>query len=146
MWDFDEGVCPGEWQAVESPVDTPLYDVVSTRNGPAAVGGKGKVIGRRPDGNWGVLVENGARVYKTTASEGWKQVGIFDAEKSMYTAEIDDETILIGGGGFVYEREADDRWTPHNVGSFSVRALAREDGEMLAGGAGHLLYREGNSK
>ena len=278
MWDFDTGVYPGEWQEVESPVDTPLYDVVSTQNGPAAVGGKGKVIGRRPDGNWGVLVENGpsgkgramraidatddgkriwfvgdaksvgyydlasgerndytsvdtvgenpssdalsgtvtavtvagkrgrekllfadssgnilpaymnekddpddlridweflsaptngtsiqaiesdsegigfavdngARVYKTTASEGWQQVGIFDADKSMYTAEIDDETILIGGGGgFVYEREADDRWTPHNVGSFSVRALAREDGEMLAGGAGHLVYREGNSK
>ena len=65
----------------------------------------------------------------------------------MYSAYVDGETVLIGGsGGFVYEREGDDRWTPHDVGQFTVRALARTDGEMLAGGAGNLIYREGNSR
>lgn len=278
MWDFDEGIYPGEWQEVESPVDKPLYDVVSTRNGPAAVGGNGKVIGRRPDGNWGVLVEHGpsgkgrtlrtidatddgkriwfagdgkaigyydletgerndytnvqtlqgnpgseelsgtvgaltvagergsekllfadssgtilpahidgpdengvprlnweytsspsgdtavkaiasdgaglgyavdnnAKIYQTTPDEGWEQIGIFDADKSMYAAEIDGDVILVGGSsGFVYEREADGRWTPHNVGGVTVRAMARRGEEMLAGGAGRLVYREGNSK
>jgi len=278
MWDFDEGVYPGEWTEVESPVSKPLHDVVSTRNGPAAVGGGGKVIGRTPDGEWGILVENGpsgkgralrtvdvtddgkriwfagngksigyydletgerndytdvqtlggnpgseelsgtvnaltvsgdrdeekllfadssgtilpaymdgttedgapklnweyssspsgdtavkaiasdgdglgyavdnnAKIYQTTANDGWEQIGIFDADKSMYSAEIDGDVILVGGsGGFVYEREADGRWTPHNVGSFTVRSMARRDGEMLAGGAGNLVYREGNSK
>ncbi|GAB7095673.1 hypothetical protein JCM30237_28270 [Halolamina litorea] len=278
MWDFDEGVYPGEWREVESPVNTPLYDVVSTQNGPAAVGGKGKVIGRKPDGEWGVLIENGpsgkgralrtvettddgkriwfagdgksigyydlesgerndytnvdtlagnpgsgnlsgtigaltvagdrgrekllfadtsglilpaymdeaegennlqmdwnfssspsgdtaikaiesntagvgyavdnnGRIYETTADEGWEQIGIFDADNSMYSAEIDGEVILVGGGGgFLYEREADGRWTPHNLGGFTVRAMARRDGEMLAGGAGNLVYRENNSK
>lgn len=278
MWEFDQGVYPGEWREVESPVGTPLYDVVSTQNGPAAVGGKGKVIGRTPDGEWGVLVENGpagksralrtvdatddgkriwfagdaksigyydlesrernnytnvdtlgdnpgsetlsgtigaltvagdrgnekllfadtsgnilpahmddkqegdgiqidweftsspsgdtavkaitsdtdgvgyavdnnARIYKTTADDGWEQIGIHDVGKSMYSAYVDGEAILVGGGGgFLYEREGDDRWTPHNVGSFTVRAMTRADGEMLAGGAGHLVYREGNSK
>lgn len=278
MWDFDEGVYPGEWREVESPVNTPLYDVVSTQYGPAAVGGKGKVIGRTPEGEWGVLVENGpsghsramrtvdatddgkriwfagdgksigyydlesgerndytdeptlggnpssdalsgtvgaltvagergsekllfadssgnvlpahiderregdqlridwqftshpsgdtavkaiassadgvgyavdnnARIYKTTRDQGWEQVGIYDADKSMYAAEIDGDVILVGGSsGFVYERESDGRWTPHNVGSFTVRAMARRGGEMLAGGAGNLVYREANSR
>lgn len=267
MWDFDKGVYPGEWREVESPVDTPLYDVVNTQNGPAAVGAKGYVIGRNPDGKWGVLVENGptgrghslravdatddgkrvwftgdggsigfydlesgerknytnteklsgtvsavtvagergtekllfadssgnvlpgymkesnpkaeldweypsrpggdtavraitsdtngvgfavdnnARVYKTTAEEGWEQIGIHDVGKSMYSAYVDGEAVLIGGGGgFVYEREGDDRWTPHDIGGFTVRALARHEGEMLAGGAGNLLYRNGNSR
>lgn len=269
MWEFDKGVYPGEWAEVESPVGTPLYDVVNTRNGPAAVGAKGFVIGRTPEGEWGILVENGpagrsralravdatddgkriwfagdggsmgfydlesgerkdyshgdqlggtlgaltvagdrgsekllvadssgnvlpaymkenveegrmdfdrefasrpggdtaikaitsdtdgigfavdnnAAVYKTTPDEGWKQIGIHDAGKSMYSAYVDEEAVLIGGGGgFVYEREGDDRWTPHDVGSFTVRALARDDGEMLAGGAGNIVYREGNSR
>lgn len=278
MWDFDEGVYPGEWREVESPVKTPLYDVVSTQNGPAAVGGKGTVIGRKPGGEWGVLVEDGpsgkgralrtvdatddgeriwfagdgksvgyydletgerndytgasadggnpstdelsgtvhaltvagergrekllladssgnvlpahmdeqregdgfriewefpshpsgdtavkaiasnpdgvgyavdnnARIYETTPDEGWEQIGIFDADKSMYAAEIDEDVILVGGsGGFVYEREDDGRWTPHNVGSFTVRAMARDGEEMLAGGAGRLVYREANSR
>lgn len=267
MWEFDTGVYPGTWNEVESPVNTPLYDVVTTQNGPAAVGAKGYVIGRNPGGEWGVLVENGptgrgnvlraidatddgkrvwftgdggsigfydletgerkdytnteklsgtigavtvagtrgsekllfadssgnvlpaytkgttptaaldweypsrpggdtavkaitsdtagvgyavdnnARVYTTTADEGWEQIGIHDVGKSMYSAYVDGEVVLIGGGGgFVYEREGDDRWTPHNVGGFTVRALARQNGAMLAGGAGNLVYRDGNSR
>lgn len=266
MWEFDEGVYPGEWAEVKSPVGTPLYDVVTTQFGPAAVGAKGYVIGRTPEGEWGILVENGpagksrslravsatddgeriwfcgdggsvgfydletgertdysgpeklngtigavtvagqrgsekllfadtsgnvlpayvkpdatgeldweypsrpggdtavmaitadangvgfavdnnAVVYRTTADEGWERVGIHDAGKSMYSAYVDGEAVLIGGGGgFVYEREEDDRWTPHNVGQFTVRAMARDDGEMLAGGAGNIVYRDGNSR
>ena len=277
MWDFDEGIYPGEWHEVSSPVDKPLYDVVSTQTGPAAVGGNGKVIGRRPDGEWGVLVENGpsgksralrvieatddgkriwfagdgkaigyydletgerndytnvetlaenpgsgelngtvaaltvsgkrgrekllfadtsgtilpaymnekkqnkslridwrfsdspsgaaiqavssneegigyaidgaARIYETSPNKGWEQIGIFDADRTIYTSEIDGDVIMVGGsGGFVYEREADKRWTPHDVGGFTVRAIARRDGEIIDGGAGQLVYREENSK
>lgn len=267
MWEFDKGIYPGEWREVESPVGTPLYDVVNTQNGPAAVGAKGYVIGRNPDGKWGILIESGptgrgrslravdatddgeriwftgdggsigfydletgerknysnteklsgsiraltvagtrgrekllfadssgnvlpaymkqsnpkgeldweypsrpggdtsvkaitsdvsgvgyavdnnARVYKTTKDEGWEQIGIHEVGKSMYSAYVDGEAVLIGGGGgFVYEREGDDRWTPHDVGGFTVRSVARRNGEMLAGGAGTLVYRNGNSR
>lgn len=262
MWNFDDDSYPGTWTQVDSPVKSPLHDVTQTANGPAAVGGTGKVIGRTPDGTWGVLVENGpggksrrlhvvdatddgtrlyfagaggalgtydletgertdfsgveglngtigaltvagdrgsekllladtsgnvvpayanedgqklnvdygfrpagdtaikamasgsdgvgyavdnnTTVYKT-GREGFVEVGVADADNTMYAAHVDPEAVLIAGAnGFVYEMEADGRWTPHNLGNFAVRAITRRGDEMLAGGSSRLRYRRGN--
>lgn len=80
MWDFDSGDGDSDtWTAVSTPVNDTLYDVVGTANGPCAVGAGGTVVGRTPDGSWGVVVENGpaARsetLYAVDTTDGGQRV------------------------------------------------------------------------
>lgn len=59
MWRFDSDVNTGTWKTVESPVSVTLQDVTDTAFGACAVGNSGYVLGRTPEGKWGVAVDDG---------------------------------------------------------------------------------------
>jgi streptogramin lyase len=54
-------VGPGDWQAVKSPTDGTLHAVVTTREGPFAVGEEGVLLGRC-NGVWETVLESGLEV------------------------------------------------------------------------------------
>lgn len=138
--DSSGNVCPAYVKPDEDDCGTTLdWEFASRPSGDTAV----KALASGADGV-GYALDNNANVFQT-GEDGWVKVGVADSDNSMYAGYVDGDVVLVGGGnGFVYERECDGRWTPHDVGPFTVRALTREDDEMLAGGSGHIVYREGN--
>ncbi|MFC5366038.1 WD40/YVTN/BNR-like repeat-containing protein [Salinirubrum litoreum] len=54
-------VGPGDWQAVKSPTDGTLHAVVTTREGPFAVGEEGVLLGRC-NGVWETVLDSGLEV------------------------------------------------------------------------------------
>lgn len=54
-------VGPGDWQSVKSPTDGTLHAVVTTREGPFAVGEEGVLLGRC-NGVWETVLESGLEV------------------------------------------------------------------------------------
>lgn len=96
-----------------------------------------------PDGV-GYAVDSNAVVRRTTPDEGWRAVGVEDAENSFYAVAAGPGVLLVGGGnGRVYRStDGGGTWTPFSLGSFTVRALdATGDRAVAAGTNGTLVTR-----
>jgi hypothetical protein len=124
-----------DWEERRKPAGgTTLADVGSDRTGVA----------------YGV--DSGGAVWQTTA-EGWRRIGVEDAQNSFYAVSASTEAVVVGGGnGRVFElrpppdpqrgRRDARRWTPFTLGSFTVKALAQRGDRLLAAGTnGTLLVR-----
>lgn len=123
----------GNVYAAELAGRTLDWGPVSRPSGDTAVTG----LAASPDGV-GYAVDSNANVVRTTADDGWRRLGVDDAQNSFYAVAAAEGTLLAGGGnGRVYLSADDGRtWTPYSLGSFTVRTLAVAGGQAVAAGTG----------
>jgi hypothetical protein len=65
MWELGPDADEPEWHSVESPFEKTLYEVVSTAEGPYAIGSGGTLVANRHDGtqepDWEVILDDGPK-------------------------------------------------------------------------------------
>ncbi|WP_435095561.1 hypothetical protein [Halarchaeum sp. P4] len=105
MWHLGPQSDVGNWYEVESPTSKTLHEVVSTTDGPYAVGDKGLLVHRQNDGDWVTTFDDGPAtrdnaLYAAAATDDGKRVwfagssgalGYYDVEqkeKHDYTAPM----------------------------------------------------------
>ncbi|GGL66627.1 PQQ-like beta-propeller repeat protein [Halocalculus aciditolerans] len=93
----------------------------------------------------GYAVNTSGSAYRTTESDGWKDIGIVNAQVNFYDiwAGENGRVYVAAGGGRVYRYDDSyHSWTPLRVGKGALRAFGVEDETMVAAGAsGHIYQR-----
>ncbi|GGL63835.1 WD40/YVTN/BNR-like repeat-containing protein [Halocalculus aciditolerans] len=110
------------------------------------VGGKASKIAALASTEEGIgfAIDTSGQAYKTTESDGWKDIGIVNAQVKFYD-------VYAGGHGKVYVSAGDGRlyrydnsynqWTPISVGNAALHSFDMYDGDMVVLGGGGLFYQ-----
>jgi|GEM_PF-963407 len=119
---------------------------------PASKGSNVAALAASPDGI-GYAVDTSGNAFRTTADDGWEDIGIVNAQVKFYD-------IFAGENGRVYVAAGDGRiyryddsyhdWTPIGVAEKSLRAFAIERGEqdrmVVIGDGGTIYERAGRER
>lgn len=95
------------------------------------------------DGGVGFVLDEGGDVFRTTAEEGWRHVGVPEVEATYRALDGVDGTLHVAGGnGCVnaYDLETG-TWTPYDLDSATFYGLAAGPKTVLAVGGGGTVYR-----
>ncbi|WP_224270851.1 hypothetical protein [Haloprofundus salinisoli] len=125
----------GEWTAVESPVAKTLTGVVQTSVGPFAVGTGGKVLRRRDDGTWTVVVPAGPatkrnKLTDVDVTDDGKRVWFAGSSGAlgMYDTQTGEKHDYSGPGGKTSTWEA-----------IAVGGIGGNERLLVANGSGEVL-------
>ena len=102
--------------------------------------------------NSGHLVNGNAKVFHTTDGASWNQIGIADADVSLYGVDSDGEydVWVAGGSGTVYRYALDDQgvptWSSETLGQAGLRDVEIEGGEGYVAGNGGTVFDRANGQ
>ncbi|WP_435097565.1 WD40/YVTN/BNR-like repeat-containing protein [Halarchaeum sp. P4] len=91
----------------------------------------------------GFCIDTSGNAFKTTKEEGWKDIGIVNAQVKFYDiyAGSHGKVYVSAGDGRLYRYDDSYRsWTPISVGSASLRAFDMYDTQMCVLGDNGIFY------
>ncbi|QLH81953.1 WD40/YVTN/BNR-like repeat-containing protein [Halosimplex pelagicum] len=126
---FDE-----DWEAVSKP---------------ASKGSNIAALAASPDGV-GYAVDTSGNAFRTTATDGWEDIGIVNAQVKFYDiyAGREGRVYVAAGDGRIYRYDDSyHSWTPIGVAEKSLRAFDIHGDQMVVIGHGGTIYeRDGSSR
>ncbi|WP_435096822.1 WD40/YVTN/BNR-like repeat-containing protein [Halarchaeum sp. P4] len=113
---------------------------------PATKPGSGSTIAAlaaAPDGT-GFAVDTSGSAYKTTADDGWEDIGVVNAQVGFndISAGPNGRVYVAGGTGKLYRYDDSyNAWTPIQVGANALETVAIDDQTVLVAGGGGQIYQ-----
>ncbi|WP_435096540.1 hypothetical protein [Halarchaeum sp. P4] len=93
----------------------------------------------------GYILTGSGGLHRTTAHQGWKQVGVPDASTDSWhaAARFADGLFVAGGSGFAAHYDpTDGTWTPYDLGSHTIYGVSGDaNGAIAVGGSGTVHQR-----
>lgn len=78
----------------------------------------------------------------TETDDGWKTIGIENAQVNFSNLYAAEETLVAGGDGLVYRYDRPcENWTPVNAGSVLLYDIDQTDDKAIAAGTSGRIYR-----
>ncbi len=116
---------------------------------PASKGSNVAALAAAPDGV-GYAVDTSGNAFRTTATEGWEDIGIVNAQVKFYDifAGREGRVYVAAGDGRIYRYDDSyHSWTPIGVAEKSLRAFDVHGDQMVVIGAGGTIYeRDGSTR
>ncbi|WP_254763775.1 WD40/YVTN/BNR-like repeat-containing protein [Natrinema marinum] len=134
MWELGPDADDPEWQAVETPFETDLFEVVSTVAGPYAIGDGGVIVADRGDG-WEVIIEDGPNV----RSNQLRGLDVTDDGRRIWFAG---SSGAIGCYDIETRRKFDYSYPKEMTSTWEGLAVSGETGDeklLVANGSGEIL-------
>ncbi|MFC7166213.1 hypothetical protein [Halospeciosus flavus] len=91
----------------------------------------------------GYVLDESGDVFRTTAEEGWRHVGVPEAETTYHALDAANGRLYVAGGNgcvSAYDRESG-KWTPYDLDSTTFYGLAVDEDVALAVGGSGSVYR-----
>ncbi|WP_408958870.1 WD40/YVTN/BNR-like repeat-containing protein [Natrinema sp. 74] len=134
MWELGPDADEPEWQSVETPFPTDLFEVVSTVAGPYAIGDGGVIVADRGDG-WEVIIEDGPNV----RSNQLRGLDVTDDGRRIWFAG---SSGAIGCYDIETRRKFDYSYPKEMTSTWEGLAVSGETGDeklLVANGSGEIL-------
>ncbi|MFC7138671.1 hypothetical protein ACFQMA_02325 [Halosimplex aquaticum] len=114
---------------------------------PASKGSNVAALAAAPDGV-GYAVDTSGNAFRTTATDGWEDIGIVNAQVKFYDifAGRQGRVYVAAGDGRIYRYDDSYRsWTPIGVAEKSLRAFDVHGDQMVVIGHGGAIYERTGS-
>ena len=139
MWELGPDADEPEWHSVESPFEKTLYEVVSTAEGPYAIGAGGTLVANRHDGtqepDWGIVLDDGPK----TRDNQLRGLDVTDDGKRIWFAG---SSGALGCYDVVERRKYDYSSPKEMTSTWEGLAVAGKRGSekvLVANGSGEIL-------